>query len=101
MLRFRCAAHKENMIAHNEFVDFFKVFKRRIATEGYRSETVRELYETCVAWIQQHILRIDVQLKPCRTPYYEPGEPAIEIQGDSEAITFLEYSASQAGQRPR
>jgi len=80
MLRFRCAAHKENAMAHAEFLIFFKVFKRQLEIEGYRSESVRELYEACVAWIQRHILRIDVQLKPCQTPFYETAERTAEGQ---------------------
>jgi len=64
MLRFRCPAHKENMIAHTEFLDFFRGFKLRLEVEGYSSEAVQQLYAACVAWIVRHILRIDVQLKP-------------------------------------
>jgi len=101
MLHHQCGAYKENLIAHNEFLDFFKVFKHQIEIEGYRLESVRELYDACVAWIQRHILRLDVQLKPCRTPYDEPGELANEVQSGSDAITFLEYFANQAGPRPR
>ena len=76
MLRFRCPAHKDNMIAHTEFVDFFRGFKLRLQIEGYSSEAVRELYAACVAWILRHILRIDIQLRPCQTPFYESEELA-------------------------
>lgn len=71
MFRFRCAAHKDNTTAHTEFLDFFRGFKLRFRIEGYRPEVVKELFEACVAWIDQHILRIDVQLRPCQTPFYE------------------------------
>jgi hemerythrin len=96
MLRFRCAAHKENMIAHTEFLDFFRGFKLRLQSEAYSPEAVRELYGTCVAWIQRHILRIDVQLKPCQTPLREPDELAIEIEGESDAFIFIEHPANPA-----
>src|SRR5271166_3430809 len=33
MFRFRCAAHKDNMIAHGEFLDFFRGFKLRLQVE--------------------------------------------------------------------
>jgi hemerythrin len=75
MFRFRCPAHKDNKIAHTEFLDFFQGFKRRFGIEGYRPEVVRELFEACVAWIQRHILKIDVQLKPCQTPFYKLDKP--------------------------
>jgi hemerythrin len=75
MFRFRCPAHKDNRIAHTEFLDFFRGFKLRIEIEGYSPEVVRELYAACVAWILRHILRIDVQLRPCQTPFYAPDKP--------------------------
>jgi hemerythrin len=101
MLRFRCAAHKDNMIAHTEFLDFFRGFKRRLQINGYSTEVVRELYAACVAWIREHILRIDVQLKPCRTPFYAPDGLATEIQGDSDNFTLLEHPARSDVARPR
>jgi len=66
MFRFRCPAHYENKKAHTEFLDFFRQFKLQFRIEGYRPEVVEELYNACIAWIQRHILRIDVQLKPCQ-----------------------------------
>lgn len=75
MFRYRCPAHKDNKIAHSEFLDFFTGFKLRLQIEGYGPEVVRELYEACVAWIQRHILRIDVLLRPCQTPFYKPDAP--------------------------
>jgi hemerythrin len=75
MLRFRCPAHKDNKRAHSEFLDFFRGFKRRFGTEGYRPEVVKELFEACMAWIQRHILQVDVQLKACQQPFYDNEEP--------------------------
>ena len=74
MHRFRCPAHYENKRAHGEFLDFFRGFKLRFEVEGYRPEVVKELFEACVAWIQRHILRIDVQLRPCQTRIFAPEE---------------------------
>ena len=74
MLRFRCPAHDDNKRAHSEFLDFFRGFKLRFGIEGYRPEVIRELFEACVAWIQRHILRIDIQLRPCQTAFYGSDE---------------------------
>jgi hemerythrin len=46
-------------------LDFFRGFKARLRTEGYRPGRVNELHESCTAWIKRHILRSDVQLKSC------------------------------------
>jgi hemerythrin len=75
MFRFRCSAYKDNKRAHAEFLDFFRGFQRRFVIEGYSAEAVKELFEACKAWIQSHILKIDVQLKPCRKPFYELDDP--------------------------
>jgi hemerythrin len=75
MLRFRCPAHQENKTAHTEFLDFFRRFKLQFGIDGYSPKAVKDLFEACVAWIQRHILGIDVQLKPCQKPFYKLDEP--------------------------
>jgi hemerythrin len=74
MYRFRCPAHRENKQAHREFLDFFREFKLRIASDGYHSGLVKELHESCSLWIQRHILRIDTELKPCLNRPSTPDE---------------------------
>ena len=61
----RCPAHQKNKEAHGKFLKFFREFKHRFETEGYRPAVLAELHEACNSWIQDHILKIDVQLKPC------------------------------------
>ena len=65
MHRFKCPARQENQMAHRAFLGGFQKFKLRLDAEGFRPDLLRELHDSCGAWIQQHILRIDVQLKPC------------------------------------
>jgi hemerythrin len=76
MFRTRCPVHFENMRAHTEFLDFFRQFKRQVAVEGWRPEVVRELNEACSAWVQRHILRVDVQLKLARERAPDPNAGA-------------------------
>lgn len=68
MFRFQCPAHKDTIIAHTEFLDYFRKFKLRFEKDGYRAELVRELVDACVGFIQRHILGTDLQLKPCQMP---------------------------------
>ena len=75
MIRFKCPVHAQNRMAHRAFLDFFRTFKLRLEVEGYRHEVVQELHDSCSAWIQQHILRIDVQLKPCLNQTAATEEP--------------------------
>jgi hemerythrin len=74
MYCFRCPAQSDNKRGHLEFLDFYRGFKRQFEVEGYRPELVKELYDACAAWVQRHILRIDVQLKPCQTRFYKAEE---------------------------
>jgi len=75
MNRFKCPIRAENRSAHQAFLAFFRKFKLRLETEGYHPAVVKELHDSCSAWIQQHILRIDVQLKPCLNQIPAPDEP--------------------------
>jgi len=65
MERYRCPAHAENKRAHEQFREFFLRFKERCKTEGLRPDVLRSLHQTLSSWIQEHILRVDTQLKPC------------------------------------
>jgi hemerythrin-like metal-binding protein len=72
MASHKCPAYKENQAAHREFLLFFRKFKLRFETEGFRPEVVKELHESCDAWIQHHIMQIDVQLRPCLSRQASP-----------------------------
>jgi hemerythrin-like metal-binding protein len=80
MHRFRCPAHQKNLVAHGEFKKFFQEFKNKSNHLGYRLELVRELHEACAKWLTQHILRVDVQLKPCQTPHDDVSEALPQTQ---------------------
>jgi len=73
---YRCPAHQENKTAHRDFLIFFRQFKERFETEGIRPEVLLELHDSCSAWIQEHIMQIDVRLKPCIHPAPPPDSPA-------------------------
>ena len=68
MESYRCPAHQENKAAHRDFLIFFRQFKLRYEAEGFRTDVLKELHETCSTWIQSHIMQIDVRLKPCIHP---------------------------------
>ncbi|HEU6449690.1 MAG TPA: bacteriohemerythrin [Verrucomicrobiae bacterium] len=70
MEKHRCPAHAQNKEAHQLFIHFFQQFKQRYHHEGYRVEILRELHHSMTLWIQSHILRVDIQLKPCLQPEF-------------------------------
>ncbi len=65
MERYRCPAHQRNKEAHKQFQAFFHHFKARYKKEGFRQEVLKSLHETVSTWIQEHILQVDIQLRPC------------------------------------
>lgn len=65
MAQHQCPAFAENKSAHAEFLQQFQHFKERFRTEGCRPGVVQDLHDLCSIWVQQHILKIDTQLKRC------------------------------------
>ena len=65
MESYRCPAHQKNKAAHEQFRTFFHHFKERYKAEGFRLEVLKVLHEKISLWIQEHILQVDVQLRPC------------------------------------
>ncbi len=68
MQRHRCPAHEENKLGHEQFRAFFQTFKKRYKAEGFRREVILSLHQTASRWIEEHILRVDTQLRPCIKP---------------------------------
>jgi hemerythrin len=65
MLKHRCPSHQDNKEAHRKFLETFRAFRHRVQIEGFRTDVLKELHETCAVWIQDHILQMDTQIKPC------------------------------------
>ena len=67
MESYRCPAHQKNKEAHEHFKQMFQRFKTRAKKEGFRFIMLVELNQTINAWIEEHIMRVDTQLKTCIT----------------------------------
>jgi len=65
MERHRCPVHAANKHAHQEFMEFFRQFKELSRHKGFRPDVVRTLHQTISLWIEEHILNVDIHLKPC------------------------------------
>jgi hemerythrin len=65
MEKYRCPVHAQNQQAHERFRGFFQAYKHRCENEGYTIGLLRELHDDLHSWIQDHILKIDTQLRPC------------------------------------
>jgi len=69
MESYRCPAHAKNVEAHAHFKQLFQRFKTHTQKDGFRLAMLVELNQTINAWVQDHILRVDTQLKPCITQH--------------------------------
>ncbi|MGB7768001.1 MAG: bacteriohemerythrin [Verrucomicrobiia bacterium] len=65
MEKHRCPAHAQNKQAHEKFLKFIHQFKERYEREGLRLDVLRSLHQFLSSWIEEHILQVDTQLRPC------------------------------------
>ena len=65
MESYRCPAHAKNQQEHERFRGFIRDYKRLCELEGFRVELLRSLHGAIRTWIQEHILKVDTQLRPC------------------------------------
>jgi hemerythrin len=68
MNSYRCPAEGKNKLEHERFRTFIRDYKRQCGQEGFKLELLAQLHETMQSWIEEHILRIDTQLRPCIPP---------------------------------
>ncbi len=61
----KCPAAAQNKAAHAQFVETFTGWKKDYMAKGATKDTLGKLHSVASGWIQSHIMKIDVQLKPC------------------------------------
>ena len=77
MESYRCPAHARNQQEHERFRDFIRNYKKLCEIEGFKVELLKNLHGVIRSWIQEHILKVDTQLRPCIPP---------SLQGSSCAV---------------
>jgi len=65
MEAYRCPVHALNQQEHQRFREYIQDYRRQRGSEGFKVEVLRNLHRFMRAWIVEHILKIDTQLKPC------------------------------------
>jgi hemerythrin len=64
----RCPAHAQNQQEHERFRDFIRNYRKLCFAEGFRVELLKDLHGVIRSWIEEHILKVDTQLRPCLPP---------------------------------
>ena len=59
----RCTDQARNRQAHESYRLIFRNYQARSKNEGFNPKLIRELHESASLWVQQHILKIDIQLR--------------------------------------
>jgi hemerythrin len=59
----RCPGQDQNRQAHESYRIIFRNYQKRSKSEGFNPKLIRELHEAASLWVQQHILKIDIQLR--------------------------------------
>ena len=59
----RCPCHEQNRRAHENYRILFRNYQVRCHSEGFTPKFIRELHEAASLWVQQHILKVDLQLR--------------------------------------
>lgn len=65
MLQHKCPAHAENKTAHAALIATLTAWKKEYDTKGATKEVLTKLHSVASSWIQNHIMKIDIQLRPC------------------------------------
>jgi len=63
MESYRCPASLHNQQEHESFRVFIHDYRRLCQIEGFKVELIRNLHEVIRAWITDHILNVDTQLR--------------------------------------
>jgi hemerythrin len=76
MESYRCPAYGKNQQEHERFRGFICDYKRQCEVAGFNVELLRKLHQVMRAWIEDHILKVDTQLRPCipAAMRFSPGE---------------------------
>jgi hemerythrin len=73
MARFRCPAHARNKKEHGEFLNILRFARNQYEATSAPREVLLRLHESMVWWINNHILKVDIQLKDYVTPAEHAG----------------------------
>jgi hemerythrin len=65
MESYRCPVQTQNLQEHERFREFIRAYKSRCEAEGFRVELLSNLHAAIRRWIEEHILKIDTQLRRC------------------------------------
>lgn len=70
MHRLQCPSADANIDAHKQFMETFAAFANEYESSGGAEEIAMRMYKTLVAWLVDHIQKIDGHLRHC-TPAEE------------------------------
>jgi len=65
MFKYSCPIASKNKNAHQEFILKFKATEEKVKDDKNYEKALKELHHYLESWLEEHICKIDTQLKPC------------------------------------
>ena len=65
MFKYACPIAGKNKIAHDKFIEAFKIFQNKINGDKDSDAPLIEFHHFLKTWLTDHICKIDTQLKSC------------------------------------
>jgi hemerythrin len=65
MACFHCPAHEKNKVEHGQFLNVVRYWRAEYLAATRTREALERLHATVVWWINNHILKLDIQLRDC------------------------------------
>lgn len=62
---YKCPFAEQNKCAHADFIQQFGAFYEEWQTEGMDTDLIQETFAAFGNWIENHICKIDVQIRSC------------------------------------
>ena len=63
MARFKCPAYEKNKQDHSLFLNILRFYKAKCEATDKPRAMLERLHQSMSWWINQHILKVDIQLK--------------------------------------
>ena len=65
MYQYACPMADTNKLAHQEFINTYKKFQKKVLNNDDHESALRELHQFLQSWLTRHICNIDTKLKTC------------------------------------
>ena len=63
MLRTKCPVYQKNKMAHENFLTYYKKFRKQLVEATDKKPLLIKFHEALITWLVNHIVKIDMYMK--------------------------------------